>query len=64
MMIKIIYVDKHNKNYMAYCDDCKENICMYCEQNHKGNNINNYGKLLLDKNEIDNSLKQFEEKKK
>ena len=37
---------------------------MYCEQNHKGHNITNYGKLLLDKNEIDNSLKQFEEKKK
>ena len=55
--------DKHNKNYIAYCDDCKENICMFCEQNHKGHSITNYGKLLLDKNKIDNSLKQFEEKK-
>ena len=36
---------------------------MFCEQNHKGHSITNYGKLLLDKNKIDNSLKQFEEKK-
>ena len=55
--------NKHNKIYIAYCEDCKENICMYCEQNHNEHSIINYGKLLKDKNEINNSFKQLEEKK-
>ena len=26
--------EEHNKIFMAYCKDCRGNICMYCEKNH------------------------------
>ena len=25
--------EEHNNKYNAYCEDCKENICTYCEKN-------------------------------
>ena len=55
--------EQHNKAYIAYCEDCKENICLYCEKNHNDHNINAYGKLIPDDNNMNNILRQLEEKK-
>ena len=46
---------------MAYCKDCKNNICIYCEKDHNGHNIINYGKLIPDKKNY--ILKELEETK-
>ncbi len=29
----------HNKVYMAYCGDCKQDICIFCEQAHSNHKI-------------------------
>ena len=55
--------EKHNKIFMAYCEDCKSNICMYCEQKHNEHNIINYGKLIPEKNKMNDLLNHFLEKK-
>ena len=55
--------EQHNKLYIAYCDNCKQNICLYCEQDHKEHNIINYGKIFPNENEINNKLKELEEAK-
>ena len=31
---KNYFCEKHNKIYIEYCYDYKENICIYCEQGH------------------------------
>ena len=34
--------------FIAYCEGCKENICMYCEQEHKDHKTIYYGKHIPD----------------
>ena len=55
--------EEHNKTYVSFCEDCKENTCLYCEQKHKEHKIISYGKLIPDKNKLNDLLKQLEEKK-
>ena len=55
--------EKHNITYIAYCEKCKENICKYCEENHKKHKIISYEKLILDDIKKNNMLKQFENTK-
>ena len=55
--------NEHNKVYTGYCEDCKQDICIYCEQYHNNHKIITYGKLIPDRNKINNKLKELEEKK-
>jgi hypothetical protein len=32
--------EKHNENYIKYCDECKKNICIMCVKEHKNHNNN------------------------
>ena len=55
---KIINYDKknykcniHNETYSSYCDKCKQNICLLCENEYKEHNIIFY-KDLIQKQEI------------
>ena len=55
--------EQHNKAFISYCKDCKENACIYCEQNHNKHNIMSYGKLLPDDDKMKNISEQLEKTK-
>ena len=38
--------DIHNCRYNSYCEICKSNICMECEQQHQNHRIISFGKML------------------
>ena len=42
---------KHNENYILYCEDCKVNICMLCD-NHKKHKRNNFIDILPKKEDL------------
>ena len=31
---------KHNEKFVKYCKECKENICMLCQNEHKNHDNN------------------------
>ena len=46
---------KHLSQYYGYCSDCKENICMFCQdENHKNHSIILLSKILIPKNQLEN----------
>ena len=54
---KIINYDKknyvcnlHRKNYVNFCEDCKENICLSCESSHRNHKLSYFGNILPDDN--------------
>ena len=58
--------DTHQNNYSSYCNDCKKDICLFCEKSHNNHEIISFGKLIPDidkcKNnliELKNNLEQF-----
>ena len=51
--------EKHKEIYDAYCKNCKINICMKCQKEHKKHNITHYGEILQDKNELLDKLKDL-----
>ena len=56
---------KHNYNFVAYCLDCKSNLCLFCikESNkHDSHVIKNYNDLMQNLNEVENLKKKIEEK--
>ena len=36
----------HNCFYIKYCHQCKKNICMHCEKNHKNHDMIYLGDIL------------------
>ena len=38
--------DLHHEAYSSYCEDCKKDICLACENEHNGHKIISYGKML------------------
>ena len=58
--------EAHQNNYLSYCNDCKKDICLFCEKSHNNHEIVLFGKLIPDiddcKNnliELKNNLEQF-----
>ena len=43
---------KHNEPNTLYCNNCFRNICIICEQEHDNHSIISLGKLLPDKNKL------------
>ena len=37
---------KHNKEYYSYCEQCKKDICIFCEKEHSGHKIITYNEIL------------------
>ena len=52
---------KHNESYISYCEKCNQDLCMSCEINHNNHNIIYFGKIMPDLNEVNKSIKKFEE---
>ena len=44
---------KHNKKNDSYCNDCKVNLCVICELNHKNHNVILFKKIKLNKKRIE-----------
>ena len=44
---KSYFCDKHNDNYIKYCNQCKINICILCEKNHKNHDIIYLGDICI-----------------
>jgi len=53
---------KHNKEYINYCKECKINICMLCNNEHKNHDIIFIGDIIINKNELENKIKEIKEK--
>ena len=53
--------DKHYEKYTKYCSECKSNICIECEKEHKGHKGIYYGEILPDNNN-NNKLREYKEK--
>ena len=58
----------HNDNYTHYCNDCKINICIICEKEHKNHNkislidiLPDENKLEENKNNLRNIINKFKE---
>ena len=51
--------ENHNKIFKKYCKNCNENICVSCENNHINHDISDFGKILLNKNELLYSMKNL-----
>ena len=62
---KYYICDKHNENYILYCEDCKLNLCTLCNEhkNHKRINFVDFlprkEKLIEKKNELKDSINLF-----
>ena len=55
----------HNKNYYSFCKRCRKNLCTDCISKHNDKeNIIYFHDLIPKKEEIDNDIKEIEEKKK
>ena len=53
----------HSKDYNAYCDNCKKNICKLCLKEHKNHKIILFSEIGLSEKEIkqfDNIIKETE----
>jgi hypothetical protein len=58
---EVIKIDKfdstcqiHLSQYFGYCDNCKENICMFCQsENHQNHSIILLSNILIPKNQLD-----------
>ena len=46
----------HCDSYTHYCNSCKLNICAVCENEHKQHNINSFGSIIPDINNLENEI--------
>ena len=40
--------NKHKKNFVKYCENCKEDICLSCESSHRNHKLIYFGDVLPD----------------
>jgi len=55
------FCEEHNERYIKYCNDCKKNFCIQCEDEHKGHKDIYLGYKIFDKEKLEDSLKIFRE---
>ena len=55
------FCEQHNERYIKYCNDCKKNFCIQCEDEHKGHKDIYLGYKIFDKEKLEDSLKIFRE---
>ena len=51
--------NKHYEIYIKYCTECKINICIQCEKEHKNHNNIYYGEILPDKDNINDDIRIY-----
>ena len=53
---------KHNnERFISYCENCKENLCFLCENDHENHNIIIFRKIIHLKEEYTRHLSKFKE---
>ena len=50
---------EHGDNYSSYCQTCDKNLCIECECNHSKHNIIYFGKILPNKDNLNNILNEL-----
>ena len=54
--------DKHYDTFVKYCNQCKQNICMECEIDHKNHNCTYLGDLIPNKGNLLKEIEKFRKK--
>lgn len=49
----------HNEDYIKYCTQCKINLCMKCEKEHKTHNFIYYGDILPNEEKIKKDIEDL-----
>ena len=57
--LKNYICQKHNLNYIKYCNKCKDNICMKCTKDHKNHDIIYFEELLPNEETLANEISEF-----
>ena len=50
---------EHNESFNKFCETCNENICIICENAHIKHKIFEFGKILIDKKDLTDTLKNL-----
>ena len=46
----------HNESYISYCNKCKKNICLLCENEHMEHEVLSYKNIIQNKNDVKSKL--------
>ena len=52
--------NRHNENFIKYCDDCKIDLCLSCINSHKNHKLISYEDNLVDIKELKNKMNRLE----
>ena len=61
---KYFYCEEHAEKYSLYCETCKMNICLRCENSHNNHQIISYGKMLIDEKQFKSYMALYKEMNK
>ena len=61
---KYFYCEEHAEKYSSYCETCKMNICLRCENSHNDHQIISYGKMLIDEKQFKSYMALYKEMNK
>ena len=51
----------HNEKFVKYCNSCKLNICILCEENHINHNTIYLGNIIFNKKELEKKINSLKE---
>ena len=57
--IKNYICEKHNESFVEYCNDCKIDICLSCENEHINHNKTHYKNIMKDMNKLKNEMNEY-----
>ena len=52
---------KHNDIFNKFCKSCNENICIFCEEEHKNHDIIDLSSIIIKKDEFSKILKELKQ---
>ena len=55
---KYYICEKHNENYISYCEECKMNLCLFCNE-HKNHKWIMFTDILPNKEELNHIKEEF-----
>ena len=56
------YCDKHEKKFIKYCFECRQNLCENCSDDHKNHSIKEYDSISPNINDFKDSLDKIKDK--
>ena len=57
-------MEEHAEKYSLYCETCKMNICLRCENSHNNHQTISYGKMLIDEKQFKSYMALYKEMNK